>query len=70
MTTSALLGIAITPYGVVTVAHSDPGGVRREPPDLPAHAEQPRRQAVVARWRRTEEGRLEARWLPTTSVAA
>jgi hypothetical protein len=69
MTKDILLGIAMTPFGVVTVTHSNPWGVIRDLPDLSTPAAPSRRQVVVARWRRTEEGRLEARWLPTTREA-
>jgi hypothetical protein len=69
MTKDTLLGIAMTPFGVVTVTHSNRGGVMRDLPDLSTPAAQSRRQVIVARWRRTEEGRLEAHWLPTTPEA-
>jgi hypothetical protein len=60
----------MTPHGVVTIAQSDPWAISRDLPERSTTAEQPRRQVVVARWRRTEEGRLEARWLPTSPEAA
>jgi hypothetical protein len=69
MTKDTLLGIAMTPFGVVTITQPDPGGVMRDLPDLSTPAVQSRPQFVVARWRRTEEGRLEACWLPTTPEA-
>jgi hypothetical protein len=31
---------------------------------------QPRRQVVVARWHSADDGRLEARWLPSTAEPA
>jgi len=65
MTKDTLLGIAMTPFGVVTITHPGAGGVQRGLPDLSTPAAQPRPQFVFACWHRTEEGRLEARWLPT-----
>jgi hypothetical protein len=56
--------MAVTSYEAVSIAQPGERRTERYLPDSLAPAVQPR-QVVTARWYCTEDGRLEARWLPT-----
>jgi hypothetical protein len=64
-----LLAVAVTPYGVVHITQPDARYAECALPDLAMPIARPQRQ-VVAHWHCTADGRLEARWLPTTPSAA
>jgi hypothetical protein len=49
-----------------SAGHSAPPKHGPQSAGPPVPAVQPRRYGVAMRWRRTDEGRLEACWLPTT----